>query len=244
MSLIKIPILLCMTALAHICLTPPNKAPPQPEQYIPTASRPRQLELALRKFIANFWLMKLMYWCTALTECIAILVAAFPDVTGSDFLASRLSFNGRPFPSHVAHPTPIFVFASALTIIAFIGRILSYNELGFMFTFELARKRDHKLVTTGPYAIVRHPSYAGAMFGVLGSVVCFMGRNSWIKESGFIETVAGVVFVGVSLGVSGFGSVLAVIRLRSEDDFLRNEFGVVWEKWAKEVPFKLVPGVY
>ncbi len=185
-----------------------------------------------------------MYWYMALAECITIFVAAFPDAAGSEFLAARLSFSDHPFPSHVAHPTSTFILATSFTVLACIGRILSYRELGPMFAFELARKKDHTLVTTGPYAIVRHPSYAAFFLEVLGSIVCFTGRNSWIKESGFMETIAGRVFVGLWIGLMGFLFVLLVIRLRLEDAFLRNEFGVTWEKWASEVPFRLIPGVY
>ncbi|KAF9022886.1 hypothetical protein BDZ89DRAFT_1041967 [Hymenopellis radicata] len=226
-------------------MTSPNKAPPQKDQYIPRASWQRQSELALRKVVAIFWLYKSMYWCMALTECVAIIVATFPSATGSEFLAARLSFDGHPFPSHVAHPTTTFAVASSFTVLGCISRILSYQKLGPMFTFELARKKDHTLVTSGPYAIVRHPAYTGLLLlGILGSIICYTGRNSGIKESGFMETTAGVLFVGFWLCGIGFVSVLTVIRLRSEDAFLRNEFGVAWEKWAKEVPFRLIPGVY
>ncbi len=64
-----------------------------------------------------------------------------------------------------------------------------------MFTFELARNKDHRLVTTGPYAIVRHPSYTGILFAMWGFVICLTGRNSWLRESGFMETTAGILFV-------------------------------------------------
>ena len=36
------------------------------------------------------------------------------------------------------------------------------------FTFELAILKDHALVPTGPYAWVRHPSYAGALLSAIG----------------------------------------------------------------------------
>ena len=40
-------------------------------------------------------------------------------------------------------------------------RYKCYRTLGSMFTFEMSIRKDHILVTSGPYAIVRHPSYTG-----------------------------------------------------------------------------------
>jgi len=47
-----------------------------------------------------------------------------------------------------------------------------------MFTFEMSIRKNHKLITSGPYAIVRHPSYVGVILvasGLMlihGSKVC------------------------------------------------------------------------
>ena len=44
----------------------------------------------------------------------------------------------------------------------------SQAELGHMFTFEVGIRKDHRLVQTGPYAILRHPSYTGLLVGIIG----------------------------------------------------------------------------
>jgi len=68
------------------------------------------------------------------------------------------------------------------TLMASFGGIIRYKcyrALGRMFTFEMSILRNHKLITSGPYAIVRHPSYVGcilAVSGILlihGSKVCY-----------------------------------------------------------------------
>jgi len=41
----------------------------------------------------------------------------------------------------------------------------------FLFTYELSILKDHKLVTTGLYKLVRHPSYLGA-FGCFTVCLC------------------------------------------------------------------------
>lgn len=44
--------------------------------------------------------------------------------------------------------------------------------MGHLFTFEMSIREDHRLVTDGPYAWIRHPGYT--------SVLCtFMGLGIW-----------------------------------------------------------------
>jgi protein-S-isoprenylcysteine O-methyltransferase Ste14 len=33
-------------------------------------------------------------------------------------------------------------------------------------------------------------------------------------------------------------------RMDAEDRMLQQTFGVQWVRWAQEVPFKLIPGIY
>ena len=47
-------------------------------------------------------------------------------------------------------------------------RYKCYRALGSMFTFEMSIREGHVLVTSGPYAIVRHPAYTGAILVVIG----------------------------------------------------------------------------
>ncbi len=44
----------------------------------------------------------------------------------------------------------------------------SQNELGRLFTFEVGIRKGHKLVQSGPYAMLRHPSYTGLAVGLAG----------------------------------------------------------------------------
>ena len=46
--------------------------------------------------------------------------------------------------------------------------------MGSHFTFELTLQKDHKLVTSGPYRIVRHPSYIGIYAFYLGSDLVYL----------------------------------------------------------------------
>ncbi|KAF9644887.1 hypothetical protein BDM02DRAFT_829359, partial [Thelephora ganbajun] len=47
-------------------------------------------------------------------------------------------------------------------------RLFSFRTLGRHFTYQLAILPSHKLVTTGPYAYIRHPSYVALPLIVSG----------------------------------------------------------------------------
>ena len=92
--------------------------------------------------------------------------------------------------------TPVFVLGCLLSSFGAVIRILSYRALGHMFTFEMTIRRDHKLVTTGPYAWVRHPGYTGILCFVVGVFGCHAFE--------------------VRINVSGFTFLLLTFRLRMD----------------------------
>ena len=61
------------------------------------------------------------------------------------------------------------------TILVVSGAVIRYwcrfREMGRHFTFHITLLENHKLVTTGPYSIVRHPSYAGTILMAVGQVL-------------------------------------------------------------------------
>ena len=40
-------------------------------------------------------------------------------------------------------------------------RLMTYRQLGRFFVFEASIQKDHELIVSGPYSVVRHPSYTG-----------------------------------------------------------------------------------
>ena len=71
--------------------------------------------------------------------------------------------------------------------------------MGSLFTFETSIRKGHTLITSGPYAIVRHPSYAGFTLVVIGM---FLVHGSKVK---FTLTVVVISTESVSLGFLGEG---------------------------------------
>ncbi|KAH6904263.1 Isoprenylcysteine carboxyl methyltransferase family-domain-containing protein [Coprinopsis sp. MPI-PUGE-AT-0042] len=115
---------------------------------------------------------------------------------------------------------PVLSFGAAL-------RIWCFKKLGPMFTFEITIRPKHELVTSGPYAWVRHPSYMGVYLTLIGATLALGGApNSWIASKG-VWTIPGTH-----------------ARLRTEDQVLKEAFGVEWEEYAARVPWKLIPGLF
>lgn len=82
-------------------------------------------------------------------------------------------------PDSIGLPTSIQLWIGMVAV--WIGgaiRIACYRELGRLFTYELTIREKHRLVTSGPYSIVRHPSYSKSLdpaFDALlfSSLLCF-----------------------------------------------------------------------
>jgi protein-S-isoprenylcysteine O-methyltransferase len=61
----------------------------------------------------------------------------------------------------------IALFAAGLAL-----RWYAIVHLGRFFTVNVSIAADHRLIDTGPYRIIRHPSYSGALMAFLGLGLC------------------------------------------------------------------------
>ena len=136
--------------------------------------------------------------------------------------------------------------AGAGIILAIAGgtlRAWCYRELGKYFTFQMSVMKDHRLVTTGPYRIVRHPSYTGVIMTCTSIALLHATRGSWVRESGLLRYVPG------KIGVAIFALVIAVtppallLRMKTEDSAMRKRFGDEWDAWAARVRYMIIPGI-
>lgn len=136
------------------------------------------------------------------------------------------------------------VAGSVLIYAATLLRVTCYRMLGQHFTYELAILKGHKLVTTGPYEWVRHPSYSGIILFMVGIAFTHLGEGSWWVECGLEKTIFGK-FMLVAWTATTFGGVaLSVSRVKKEDKILRNEFKGEWEAWRERTPYALIPFFY
>ena len=84
-------------------------------------------------------------------------------------------------------------------------------------------KKDHELITSGPYALVRHPIYTGILTGFLGSVIA----------EGQIRSLIAMAMV----------SIVLWFKLRLEENWMKSQFGASYEAYSRrvaaQVPFLL-----
>jgi protein-S-isoprenylcysteine O-methyltransferase Ste14 len=98
----------------------------------------------------------------------------------------------------------------------FLFRSAVWN-LGRQWRFDAALNREHELVQTGAYRLVRHPIYA-SMFGMLLATVFWVGTlPGW----------------PVAIGLFILGTE---IRVRVEDGLLRERFGERFVQWQNSTP--------
>ena len=83
--------------------------------------------------------------------------------------------------------------------------------------------RGHTVVDSGPYQIVRHPGYAG-------------GLISWIAAPVFFSSYW--VILPTILAIIG-----AILRTKLEDQTLQEELPG-YKEYARNVPYRLVPGIW
>jgi len=142
------------------------------------------------------------------------------------------------------HVTKGFLIGCLLTNIGGLICLSCFRALGRLFTYELAVRKDHKLVTTGLYALVRHPAYTGGVFLMSGVALCHLSSGSWLKVSGVLgnAVVRGLVEGWVVLFICFQGMVFN--RVKQEDNALRAAFGKSWDIWAEKTKYKLLPGIY
>ncbi|KAG6919117.1 hypothetical protein DXG01_008924 [Tephrocybe rancida] len=166
-------------------------------------------------------------WAVALAEIAAIALNQFPEIP--------------PFPKSVLVPadanlqfSPAATAGMLLVVGGTLLRIQCYRTLQKFFTFEVSVHKDHKLVTSGPYSIVRHPSYLGMVIVYVGMVFWYAFSGSYLRESPIMATTVGQVVVG-GLSLGFLGILFGLLRRMGEEDVVMREvFGTTWEKWAQQ----------
>lgn len=141
--------------------------------------------------------------------------------------------------------SPSFIVGTVLMCAGALTRIASYRQLGRYFTFELSVRKEHKLITDGPYSIVRHPGYVGSILFFSGACISqIFCRGSWFVESGVWGGIGGKLFALAYVGYSFFLLFYLVLRIPNEDLVMRQEFKEEWIAWSKRTPYRLIPFVY
>lgn len=119
-------------------------------------------------------------------------------------------------------PLSIWCFwcGAAITACGLLFSVWARRHLGRNWSRSVTLKEGHELITSGPYALVRHPIYTGLLLGFLGTAVA-MGE--W---RGLLATA--LVFAALWR------------KLRLEEKWMREQFGESYEAYSRRVA-ALVP---
>ncbi len=126
-------------------------------------------------------------------------------------------------------PLPLALSASARIVTLALGALLLFPglalylwarlTLGEMYNVSSSMGAqlyaDHRLITHGPFALVRHPMYLGILLASVGGLLIY---RIWT----LVFTT--VTFLGL------------VLRARREEQVLSAEFGEQWKEYCRRVP--------
>jgi protein-S-isoprenylcysteine O-methyltransferase Ste14 len=153
-------------------------------------------------------------WDKVLLGLVLVLCFAMPIVAGIDAVRLRLS--------HM----PVWLEAlGALGIVfgLYVFHIVMEANSYATAVVRVQHERGHQVISTGPYAWVRHPMYAGAIFYFLGFALLL---GSWYA--------AAIALVVIAL----FG-----VRAVLEEETLKRELQG-YADYARRVRFRLIPGIW
>jgi protein-S-isoprenylcysteine O-methyltransferase Ste14 len=122
--------------------------------------------------------------------------------------------------SHV--PAWVSVFANVLVALGLLIDLLVFRENSYG-SAAIEKMEGQKVISTGPYALVRHPMYVGVLVLVIG-VPLALG-SYW-----------GLLFLLLNVPI-------LVLRILDEEEMLKSELAG-YADYARTVRYRLVPGLW
>lgn len=116
-----------------------------------------------------------------------------------------------------------FWIGAGVTVCGLLFAVWARERLGGNWSNSVTIKRHHELVTTGPYALVRHPIYTGILIAFLGTAIA-------------LSEVRG--FVGLVLMFTAIWK-----KLRIEEKWMNSNFGEFYAAYARRTA-ALVPYLF
>jgi protein-S-isoprenylcysteine O-methyltransferase Ste14 len=185
-----------------------------------------------RPLVASLWLAWAAYWWlsahgvkrAARRESVASRLAHLGPLALAVLLlvaprASTGALGARFVP--VAAPW-LPALATLLTALGLAFAVWARRHLGANWSASVTIKEGHDLVTSGPYALVRHPIYSGLLLALAGTA---LGVGEWRALLAFAI------------------ACLALARkLRLEERWMRERFGARYAAYSERVP-ALIPRI-
>ncbi len=116
-----------------------------------------------------------------------------------------------------------FWIGAAFTVGGLLFAVWARLHLGSNWSRSVTIKQDHELITTGPYALVRHPIYTGILVGFFGTAIA-------------LSQVRGVIVVVLVF-------LVLWAKLRMEEEWMRSQFGETYAAYAHQTA-ALVPYIF
>jgi protein-S-isoprenylcysteine O-methyltransferase Ste14 len=115
-----------------------------------------------------------------------------------------------------------FWLGAAVTIAGLLFAVWARVHLGRNWSRSVTIKQGHELITTGPYAVVRHPIYTGILIGFLGTAIA-------------LSQVRGIIVCALIF-------LVFWAKFRMEEQWMRSRFGETYTAYAHRTA-ALVPYV-
>jgi len=121
------------------------------------------------------------------------------------------------------HYSVRIIFVAVMFMGLFVRRS-TVNQLGEFFDVNVRIKKNHQIIQNGFYKYLRHPMYSA-------NILIFFGI------AGIFSSVLGILAILVLILPA------TIIRIYKEEYFLREKFGVSYDKYVKKTK-RLVPFVW
>src|SRR5579863_1340345 len=178
-------------------------------------------------FFPVVWIAFLLYWNikavhAKTTQRLEPLVSRILRLLTYLIAILLLSIPRIPLPLLYVQlwPSGYWPFWMGVNIGGLLFAVWAREHLGSNWSRSVTIKQGHELITTGPYAVVRHPIYTGILAGFLGMAIAIS------QVRGFIVVVL-IFFV-------------FWLKLRMEEKWMRSQFGETYATYARQTA-ALVP---
>ncbi|OJJ38286.1 hypothetical protein ASPWEDRAFT_35911 [Aspergillus wentii DTO 134E9] len=145
--------------------------------------------------------------------------------------------------SNILSWTPTTILAVAIALVGASIRLPAYRTLGRNFTFDIAP--PDRLVTSGAYRYLQHPSYTGQFlvisgcFGLFfrwdGPLACWFSPSTRQALDGWGLPLILLVLAGTIWQT--------LCRIQDEEMMMKEKFGKEWEEWHSKTS-RLIPGLF
>jgi protein-S-isoprenylcysteine O-methyltransferase Ste14 len=149
---------------------------------------------------------------------LAVLATGFvglPIIAGLD----RFHWQAMSPPSSVLSAFGLVMFAAGWTL----KSLALWANAFAVSTIRIQPEREHTVVDTGVYRIVRHPFYAA-------DLLIFVGLGLWLES--YLAVLCSMIPIS-----------LLFWRIRVEEQVLRRDLSG-YNEYATRVPHRLVPGIW